>query len=375
MSVAIVCDWLITYTGYERVIEQVLTAYPEADVFALVNYVPKKQRDFLMNKKITTTFIQDLPTSDATGFKKFLPLMPLAIEQLDVTSYDLVISVSQGFAKGVITGPNQMHISYVYSPLRRAWDFQFQYLRETDNNSGISGWITKLGLNYLRQWDYRSAHNVDFMVASSYFSARRMKKIYGIEPAVIYPSVNLDNYGFWADKEDFYLTVSNLVPFKHVRAIVEAFTQMPDRKLIVIGDGPELKSLKKLATENINMMGKQPFTVTREKMQKAKAFIYAAEEDRDLTLVEVQACGTPVIVYGRGGAAETIKGLDTDMPSGVFFKNQTPNSIISAVDTFEEQEINPSFCRQNAERFSGDTFRDEFVGFINSKLDEYDMLD
>ena len=128
MSVAIVCDWLITYTGYERVIEQVLTAYPEADVFALVNYVPKKQRDFLMNKKITTTFIQDLPTSDATGFKKFLPLMPLAIEQLDVTSYDLVISVSQGFAKGVITGPNQMHISYVYSPLRRAWDFQFQYV-------------------------------------------------------------------------------------------------------------------------------------------------------------------------------------------------------------------------------------------------------
>lgn len=375
MSVAIVCDWLITYTGYERVIEQVLTAYPEADVFALVNFVPKKQRDFLMNKKITTTFIQDLPTSDATGFKKFLPLMPLAIEQLDVTSYDLVISVSQGFAKGVITGPNQMHISYVYSPLRRAWDFQFQYLRETDNNSGISGWITKLGLNYLRQWDYRSAHNVDFMVASSRFSARRMKKIYGIEPVVIYPSVNLDNYGFWADKEDFYLTVSNLVPFKHVRAIVEAFTQMPDRKLMVIGDGPELKSLKKLATENITMMGKQPFTVTREKMQKAKAFIYAAEEDRDLTLVEVQACGTPVIVYGRGGAAETIKGLDTDMPSGVFFKNQTPNSIISAVDTFEEQEINPSFCRQNAERFSGDTFRDEFVGFINSKLDEYDMLD
>ena len=375
MSVAIVCDWLITYTGYERVIEQVLTAYPEADVFALVNYVPKKQRDFLMNKKITTTFIQDLPTSDATGFKKFLPLMPLAIEQLDVTSYDLVISVSQGFAKGVITGPNQMHISYVYSPLRRAWDFQFQYLRETDNNSGISGWITKLRLNYLRQWDHRSAHNVYFIVASSYFSARRMKKIYGIEPAVIYPSVNLDNYGFWADKEDFYLTVSNLVPFKHVRAIVEAFTQMPDRKLIVIGDGPELKSLKKLATENITMMGKQPFTVTREKMQKAKAFIYAAEEDRDLTLVEVQACGTPVIVYGRGGAAETIKGLDTDMPSGVFFKNQTPNSIISAVDTFEEQEINPSFCRQNAERFSGDTFRDEFVGFINSKLDEYDMLD
>lgn len=370
MSVAIVCDFLTSYSGYGRVLEQIVAAYPEADIYSLVDYVPKKQRDFLLNKTTTTTFIQDMPFSGPDDFQKFLCLMPLAIEQLDVTRYDLVISVSQGIAKGVITGPNQLHVSYVFSPLRRAWDLQFQYLKETDNVEGMFSWITKFSLNYLRQWDYRSAHNVDCMLTSSNYSAKRIKKLYNMQADVMYPSVNLDSYPFFTEKEDFYLTAAKLTPYKHVRTIVEAFANMPDRKLVVIGDGVELKALKKMATPNISIMGKQPFSIMRDKLQKAKAFIYAAEEDRDLTLVEAQACGTPIIVYGRSGAAETVNGLDSEYPTGVFFKYRTANSLNDALNTFEEQTINPAFCRQNAEQYSGDLFRENFVNYVNRKLEE-----
>lgn len=368
MSVAIVCDWLRSYSGYERIVEQICLAYPEADVFAVVDYLPKQQREVVGNRTVATTFIKDLPGADSKGFMMYLPLMPLAVEQLDVTNYDVVISISQGVAKGVITGPNQLHISYVYSPFRRVWDMQHQYLKETDNTSGITGMIVKMGLSYLRMWDYRTANSVDYMLASSKFSAKRIKKIYGREADIIYPSVNLDSYPFYTEKEDYYMTASKLIPYKRVRSIVEAFRQLPDKKLVVIGEGPEMASLKKLATPNIELMGKQPFTVMRDKTQRAKAFIYAAEEDRDLTLVEAQACGTPVIVYGKGGACETVNGLDTEAPTGVFFKYQTDSAITSAIQTFESQEFNLAFCRQNAEKYSGDSFRENFVRYVNSRM-------
>lgn len=371
MKVAIVCDWLVTYAGAERVLEQILKIYPEADLFCLVDFVPEKERGFLRGKKPKTTFLQTFPGAKKR-YRSYLPLMPLAIEQLDVSGYDLVISSSHCVAKGIMTGPDQVHISYVHSPVRYAWDLQHQYLQEAGMTKGLKSWIARLILHYIRMWDYRTANGVDYFIGNSQFIARRIKKVYGREADVIYPPVNIDNFSLCTEKEDYYLTASRMVPYKKMRLIVEAFNQMPDKKLIVIGAGPEYEKTKAIARKNVNMMGFQPFDVLKEKMQHAKAFVFAAEEDFGITPVEAQACGTPVIAYGKGGSLETVRGQDKDNPTGIFFKEQTVESICDAVKRFEDlkTKILPEDCRKHAEEFSEERFRDEFKYFVESKLKE-----
>lgn len=358
MRVAIVCDWLVVYAGAERVLEQILTLYPDADLFCLVDFLPEDQRGFIMNKPTHTSFIQNLPHAKKS-YRSYLPLMPLAIEQLDVSGYDLVISSSHAVAKGVLTGPDQVHISYVHSPIRYAWDLQHQYLQEANLTRGMKGWIAKAILHYIRLWDYRTANGVDHFIANSKFIARRIKKVYGREAAVVYPPVDIEAYELCEEKEDFYLTASRMVPYKKVKLIVEAFNEMPDKRLVVIGDGPEYAKIKEIAGSNITLMGYQPFSVLKEKMQKAKAFVFAAEEDFGITPVEAQACGTPVIAYGKGGALETVQGSSNAMPrTGMFFESQTIQSIRNAVDSFEKNASGFAYinCRLNAERFSQQQF-------------------
>ena len=358
MRVAIVCDWLVVYAGAERVLEQILKIYPNADLFCLVDFLPEDQRDFIMQKETHTSFIQNLPRAKKS-YRSYLPLMPLAIEQLDVSAYDLVISSSHAVAKGVLTGPDQVHISYVHSPIRYAWDLQHQYLQEANLTRGLKGWIAKAILHYIRLWDYRTANGVDYFIANSKFIARRIKKVYGREAAVVYPPVDIEAYELCEEKEDFYLTASRMVPYKKVKLIVEAFNEMPDKSLVVIGDGPEYAKIKEIAGSNITLMGYQPFSVLKEKMQKAKAFVFAAEEDFGITPVEAQACGTPVIAYGKGGALETVQGYTDTMPrTGIFFESQTIQSIRNAVDSFEKNASDFVFrnCRLNAERFSQQQF-------------------
>lgn len=369
MRVAIVCDWLVVYAGAERVLEQILKIYPDADLFCLVDFLPENQRGFIMNKMTHTSFIQNLPCAKK-NYRSYLPLMPLAIEQLDVSAYDLVISSSHAVAKGVLTGPDQVHISYVHSPIRYAWDLQHQYLQEANLTRGMKGWIAKAILHYIRLWDYRTAHGVDHFIANSEFIARRIKKVYGREADVVYPPVDVDAYEMCEDKEDFYLTASRMVPYKKIKLIVEAFNEMPDKQLVVIGDGPEYGKIKEIAKENIALMGYQPFSVLKEKMQKAKAFVFAAEEDFGITPVEAQACGTPVIAYGKGGALETVRGQEHDDTTGVFFDQQTTSSIINAVRSSDEllSEIEPRICRANAERFSVEKFLIAMKEIINTKL-------
>ena len=364
MRVAIVCDWLVVYAGAERVLEQILTLYPDADLFCLVDFLSEDQRGFIMNKKTHTSFIQSLPRAKKS-YRSYLPLMPIAIEQLDVSGYDLVISSSHAVAKGILTGPDQVHISYVHSPIRYAWDLQHQYLQEANLTHGLKAWIVKAILHYIRLWDYRTANGVDHFIANSKFIARRIKKVYGREAAVVYPPVDIEAYELCEEKEDFYLTASRMVPYKKVKLIVEAFNEMPDKRLVVIGDGPEYGKIKEIAKSNITLMGYQPFFVLKEKMQKAKAFVFAAEEDFGITPVEAQACGTPVIAYGKGGALETVQGYSDAMPrTGIFFESQTIQSIRNAVDSFEKNASDFVFrnCRLNAERFS----QQQFVG--NMKL-------
>lgn len=372
MKVAIVHDWLTLKGGAETCLEEFLHLYPQADLFCVVDFLPEHERGFLAGRQITTTFIQRLPGA-AKRYRSYLPLMPIAIEQLDVTSYDLVISSSASVAKGVVTGPDQVHIAYTYSPIRYAWDLQHQYLNESGLVRGMKSCLARLTLHYMRLWDVRTASGVDQFVAISHFIARRIRKAYGRKASVIYPPVNLERFVPAKERDDFYVTMSRMVPYKRIPLIVEAFRAMPDRRLVVIGDGPEMPAVRKAAGSNVTVMGKQPDDVVVSHLQRAKAFLFAAEEDFGIAPLEAQACGTPVIAYGKGGALETISGHDGHGQTGVFFHQQTPEAIVAAVKHLDQRLpfISPEACRANVARFSVDRFQREFSQFVEKVMQEH----
>lgn len=374
MKIAIVADWLTTYAGSERVLEQMIACFPLADVFAVVDFVPPAERSFLQGKRVQTTFIQKLPLARKYA-RHYLSLMPLAIEQLDLSAYDLILSSSHAVAKGVIVGPDQLHICMCYSPIRYAWDLQHQYLRESGIDMGIKGWIAKYMLHKMRLWDLRTANGVDVFIAISDFIARRIHRVYRRSSTVIYPPVDVDAFTLNIAKEEFYLAASRLVPYKRMDLIVEAFAQMPDKKLVLIGDGPDMEKIRAKARPNVKIMGYQPFNVLRDHMQRARAFVFAAEEDFGIAPVEAQACGTPVIAYGKGGALETVRGLgmvDAN-PTGLFFAEQTPAAIAAAVVTFEQQlgAFDPNIIRRHAERFSTEHFKEAYSSFVLNALEDW----
>lgn len=374
MKIAIVHDWLVTYAGAERALEQILHCFPEADLFAVIDFFSDEQRNkFLLSKNAKTTYIQKLPFAK-TKYRFYLPFMPLAIEQLDLRNYDIIISSSHAVAKGVITGPNQLHISYVYSPMRYAWDLQLQYLFESNLTKGIKSLIVRKLLHKIRIWDFISAARVDEFVGISNFISRRIWKAYRREAVTIYPPVDTDFFMPGAKKENFYFTVSRLVPYKKIDLIVETFAKLPEKKLIIIGDGPQMRRIKKLANncKNILILGEQTSEIVREHMQKAKAFIFASEEDFGIAPLEAQSCGTPVIAYAKGGCLETIYGLDAEKPTGVFFHEQTIAALTEAINKFESTDIvKPINCRSNALRFSISNFRNNFTDFIAKKTQQY----
>ncbi|MFP3276839.1 MAG: glycosyltransferase, partial [Paraburkholderia sp.] len=281
----------------------------------------------------------------------------------DLSSYDLVITSSYAVAKGVLVGPDQTHVSYVHSPMRYAWDLQHQYLREARLTRGPRSWAARALLHYLRGWDSRSANGVDRLIANSQFVARRVMKTYRRDAAVIPPPVDVHKFDLCTQKDDFYLTASRLVPYKRIDLIVEAFTATPHRKLVVIGDGPEMATIRSAAGPNVTILGYQAFAVLKDYMQRAKAFVFAAEEDFGIVAIEAQACGTPVIAFGKGGALETVVPVGEARPTGVYFAHQTVTAILDAIETFERQRslITPAACRANAERFSAATFRHSFM--------------
>ena len=368
MKIAIVADWLTTYAGSERVLEQIIACYPQADVFAVVDFVSEESRGFLHGKKPNTTFIQKLPGARRFA-RHYLPLMPFAIEQLDLSGYDLILSSSHAVAKGVLVGPDQLHVSYVHSPIRYAWDLQHQYLKESGLDRRWVGWLARWCLHKIRLWDVRTQFGVDEFLANSRFIARRIHRVYGRDAAVIYPPVDVNAFSLCEAKEDFYLTASRMVPYKRMDLIVEAFAAMPDKHLVVIGDGPDFEKIRAKATPNIQIMGYQSLSVLRDHMQRAKAFVFAAEEDFGIAPVEAQACGTPVIAFGKGGALETVRGLGVggSAPTGVFFNEQSVISIVDAVQRFESEQAQfiPQIIRQHAERFSVANFRTCYTGFVD----------
>ncbi len=369
MKTAIIHDWLVTYAGADRVLEQMLTCFSNAELFSLVDFLSPEERGFILNKTVHTSFLQHLPLA-RKWFRNYFPLLSFAIEQFDMSEYELVISSSHAVAKGVITGPDQLHICCCYSPMRYAWDLQHQYLAESGLNGGVRGWLARWMLHNARVWDVRTANGVDEFIAISHYIARRIWKVYRRQSTVIYPPVDTALFEPIAEKDDFYLTVSRLVPYKRVGLIVEAFRRMPEKKLIVIGDGPSFDRIRALASENVTMLGYQDFEGMRQHLQRARAFVFAAQEDFGICVAEAQACGTPVIAYGKGGVLEIVRDLSSQEPTGLFFKEQTPDAIVESIQRFERERMrfDPDACRRNADRFSKERFRREFREFCEDAM-------
>ena len=368
MKVAVVHEWLESYAGSERVVEQLLAIWPEADLFAVCDFLPPEERGFLGGRPVRTTFIQRLPFA-RRHFRLFLPLMPLAIEQLDLSGYDLVVSSSHAVAKGVLTGPGQLHVSYVHSPMRYAWDLQHQYLRQSGAGRGIKGTLTRLMLHRLRIWDRSSAAGVDVLVANSSYIAERIRKVWRRESLVLHPPVDIeifeppsDGYAPPPPSGNYYVVASRLVPYKRVDLVVEAFRAMPGRRLLVLGDGPEMKRVAEAAAgaPNIELRGRVSHPELVQAIRSARAFVFAAEEDFGIAMVEAQACGTPVIAYGKGGSRDILRGPSHPAPTGLFFAEQSAPSIVAAVERFEalSPAIAAADCQANARRFSCERFRD-----------------
>ncbi|MBC7804315.1 MAG: glycosyltransferase, partial [Candidatus Parcubacteria bacterium] len=327
--IAVVHDWLLDFAGSERVLAEILRCYPQADLFALADRMEEGDRALLGGRRATTTFLQAMPGLKS-HLRYYLPLMPFAIEQLDVTGYDLVISSSHAVAKGVIVSPDALHVSYVHSPMRYAWDLQFTYLRE-ERLRGLRAVVLRWLLHRLRLWDHRSAAGVDRFVANSRFVARRILKSYRRESEVIYPPVDTEFFSPDGERGEDYVAVSRLIGYKRVDLLVDAFAQLPDLRLVVIGDGPQAARLKSAAPANVSFTGYLPAAQVRDRIRRARAFLFAAIEDFGMAPVEAMACGTPVIALRRGGAAESVAGLESDEPTGVFFEEQSVAAVAQAV--------------------------------------------
>jgi glycosyltransferase involved in cell wall biosynthesis len=368
VKIAFVHEWFTTYAGSEKVLEIMLSEFPNADVFCLIDCWPEKQRAFLAGKSVRTTYMQRIPFISRL-YQHLLPLMPFAIEQFDLSDYDIIVSNCHAVAKGVITGPDQLHICYCYSPMRYAWDLQAQYLAESGLQRGLRSLIARWQLHQIRTWDHRVAQNVDHFIACSAYIGRRIKKAYQRESTVIYPNVAVDDFVVGGPRDDFYLTSSRMVPYKKMHLVVEAFSNMPDRKLIVIGTGTQFKRCKAIAGPNVTMLGYQSASVLLWHMQRARAFIFAAEEDFGITPVEAQACGTPVLAFGRGGAAETV----IDGVTGLLFHQQSSEAIQQVVQDFEaiSTRFDPEAIRAHALRFSTARFRNEFRHYVYDKWHEH----
>ena len=365
--VAVIHDWLPLVGGAERVLEQILELYPNADIYTLFDSVSRDDAPFLKNRNIITSGLQKLPRIEKY-YRNLLPLLPYTIEQFDLRHYELIISSSSAVAKGVISSPDQLHVCYCHSPMRYAWDLQAHYLKHTGLSSGLRSTFIRYVLHKMRIWDVVSSNRVDAFIANSSYIAERINKTYRRESTVINPPVNIARFQIQTKKEDFYLAASRQVPYKRIDLIVEAFKQCPDKQLIVIGDGPEHKKIKALAGANVQILGFQSDAVLVDYMRRAKAFLFAAQEDFGILPVEAQACGTPVIAYSRGGARETV----IDKRTGLLFDEQTVPSLLDAIERFErlKDQFNANEIRQHATSFSEEHFKQNFKVFIDQKMRE-----
>jgi glycosyltransferase involved in cell wall biosynthesis len=373
VRIAVVHDWLDTWRGGEHVLSEMLRIYPHADLYALVDFFSDADRARLGGKRARTSFLQHAPLP-RTHFRLLLPLFARAVESLDVSTYDVVISSSHAVAKGVRTRAGQLHVCYCYTPMRYAWDLRDQYLAQTGLDRGVRGVLARAMLTRLRDWDRAASARVDRFVAISHHIAARIRRCYDRDSTVIYPPVDEPPPTVARPRGNAYVTVSQLVPYKRVDLLVEAFRMLPDRELRVIGEGPERARIEARAPRNVRFLGRVASDERDRVVADARAFVFAAQEDFGIAPLEAQALGVPVIAYAGGAATETIRNLDTDTPTGVLFDAQSAPAIVDAVRRFEQHEarIAPDACRENARRFAPERFRRELSEYVAACVDHRD---
>lgn len=369
LKIAIVQEWLVTVGGSDKVVKAILDVFPQADIYTLVAKELVCSELGINWSKVHTSFIQKMPFGKSKH-RAYLPLFPFAIEQFDLRKYDIVVSSSHCVAKGVLTKADQLHICYCHSPIRYVWDMYNEYLEEAHLARGIKSWLIRFLLHKIREYDVLTANRVDYYISNSDYVGQRIRKTYRRTSNTIHPNIDVRHFEFCNEKQEYYLASSRLVAYKRIDMIVEAFNRMPDKRLVVIGGGPQLEMLCKIAHANVTIMGYQPFDILKERMQHAKAFIFAADEDFGMIPIEAQACGTPVIAYGHGGSLETVCKEKT----GIFFYEQTADALIRAVNDFESRGKEPfkyEDCREWAERFSEERFKKEIMNFVQEKYKEF----
>jgi glycosyltransferase involved in cell wall biosynthesis len=362
MNFAIIHEWLNVFGGSERLLAEILGIYPQAHLHALIHNSENLIGTPLENRSVKTSFMQKIPQVEKL-YRGLLPIMPLAIESMDIHSHDVILSISHAVAHGVKTRKNQIHISYVCTPMRYAWHLQDDYLHLHHLDKPLIGAAARLTLSLLRRWDRGSASRADHLLAISHWTAQKIQQAWGRESQVIYPPVDISRFDPAKERGDFYLHVSRLVPYKMTAEIVRAFNEL-NLPLIIIGDGPETPHLQKLAKENIKLLGHQPDKVVADLMNRAIGFVYMAVEDFGIAMVEAQAAGCPVIAYGMGGAAEIIQNGET----GLLFQEQSSRSLIEAVLQFQHMKLHSKTASENAARFSSERFRNEFTAYMDSVI-------
>jgi glycosyltransferase involved in cell wall biosynthesis len=373
--IAIVHYWFVSRRGGERVVEAIAGMFPQADLFSLVAD-PQAIPDSLRGRSLQTSFLQNI-SGGARWHRRLLPLYPLALEQFDLSGYDLVLSSESGPAKGVLTSSGTCHVCYCHSPMRYLWDFYHRY-----RNDGGMGWFAKplfsLTAHYLRMWDAASANRVDYFVANSQNVASRIRKHYRRDSDVIYPPVNVRS-GYLAEKtEDYYLLVGQLVDYKRADLAVNACTRL-GRRLRVVGAGEEYARLRKLAGPSVHFCGALSDKDLNEQYAHCRALLFPGEEDFGIVPVEALSFGRPVIAYGRGGVCESVNGFYPDsaffpeQSTGVFFREQSVDSLIEAIQAFERHEhaFRPFFIKQQSERFALSVFQGRFAAFLDEKWREF----
>lgn len=378
MKVAIIHDWLTGMRGGEKCLEVFCELFPDATIFTLLHDKGKLSKT-IEGMSIKTSFIQKLPFAKKK-YRNYLPLFPVAIEQFELKNYDLILSSSHCVAKGVISSPESCHICYCYTPMRYVWDLYHDYIREKT-------WLTKKVApyisSYLRGWDVTSSNRVDYFVAVSNHVKQRIAKYYRRDAEVIYPPVDTELFQSSSSIGDYYLIVSAFVPYKRLDIAIEAFNQL-NYPLKIIGTGPEEKRLKAMVKSNsIEFLGWQSNQSLKEYYSRCRALIFPGEEDLGITVLEAQACGRPVIAYGKGGVLETVLPLNQqseisgqwseESPTGIFFREQRAEAIVEAVRFFEKnkERFNPKIISNNALRFDRKIFKERIRIFIEEKYEEF----
>jgi glycosyltransferase involved in cell wall biosynthesis len=372
MKIGVVHDWLPLYGGAEHVVSAIMQTVGPADLYTIFDFLSVEDRERIGADHIITSYLNRLPLCK-NYYRWTFPFCPTAIESFDLSEYDLVLSSSAAFAKGVIVHPHQHHIAYVHSSIRYAWDQTFEYMDSTSLSRGLSGALLRLVLHNLRMWDTRTANGPDVLVANSTTVQRRIEQVYGRFSIVLPPPVDTVNFPMCSDKDDYFVVASRLVSYKRIDLIVDAFKEMPNRRLLVLGDGPEMKRLKLHAGPNVMIKGHVSRKELVDVVSHAKAFIFASYEDFGIVMAEAQAAGTPVLAFQRGGALDIVRTDKTECPTGMFFAEQSTGAIKDVVERFILQQgfFTPQACSENARRFSIENFCSRLTEIIDVTLDPY----